>query len=62
MLQDYGGPLPELAVMHAEQRIELETEYREWLIDSGALKEAPKEKNNPSMRPPVKTFRNLEID
>ncbi|XP_055636285.1 alpha-tocopherol transfer protein-like [Toxorhynchites rutilus septentrionalis] len=60
--QDYGGTLPEMAALYGEQRNELETEYREWLINSAVLKEAPKEKNNPSMRPPVRSFRGLEID
>ncbi|XP_058821910.1 alpha-tocopherol transfer protein-like [Topomyia yanbarensis] len=63
--KDYGGPLEELAVMHAEQKKEIETKYREWLIDSAALKEAPKDKSNissSSIKPPVRGFRSLEID
>lgn len=65
--KDYGGPLSELATMHAEQRKEIETDYREWLIDSGSLKEAPKNSTSSSaasssIKPPVKGFRGLEID
>ncbi|KAL1403302.1 hypothetical protein pipiens_001799 [Culex pipiens pipiens] len=65
--KDYGGPLTELAAMHAEQKKEIETDYREWLIDSGSLKEAPKNSTtsssgSSSIKPPVKGFRGLEID
>ncbi|XP_055611346.1 uncharacterized protein LOC129757959 [Uranotaenia lowii] len=61
--KDYGGPLGELATMHAEQRKEIETQYRDWLIDSAALKEAPKEKSaSGSIKPPIRSFRGLEID
>uniref|UniRef100_A0A182K9E8 CRAL-TRIO domain-containing protein n=1 Tax=Anopheles christyi TaxID=43041 RepID=A0A182K9E8_9DIPT len=62
--KDFGGPFEEVATMHAEQKKRLETEYQEWLIDSSALKEAPKQKNAPSnsIKPPVKAFRGLEID
>lgn len=62
--QDFGGPFDEVATMHAEQKKRLETEYRDWLMDSGALKEAPKQKNSNSnsIKPPVKAFRGLEID
>ncbi|XP_058116316.1 alpha-tocopherol transfer protein-like [Anopheles ziemanni] len=64
--KDFGGPFEEVATMHADQKKRLETEYRDWLMDSGALKEAPKQKNGStsasSVKPPVKAFRGLEID
>ncbi|XP_026466492.1 retinaldehyde-binding protein 1-like [Ctenocephalides felis] len=43
---DYGGSLPEVAVMHREQRAEIETKYCEWLRESAVLKELPKSKES----------------
>lgn len=42
--QDYGGELESFETFHEEQRKRLETEYRDWLIDSSHLKQKPKEK------------------
>ena len=46
----------------------METEYKDWLIDSSRLKESPKEKPikpdrlKAIQQPPVKSFQALEID
>lgn len=55
--------------MYEEQRKRLEFEYKEWLMDSNALKEKPKDKNqsksgNQKTRydPPINSFKSLEID
>jgi hypothetical protein len=52
--------------MYQEQKKLLETEYKEWLIDSNALKEKPKDKNQSSQKskydPPLNSFKSLEID
>lgn len=42
--QNYNGKLKSLEEFYKEQRHQLETEYREWLIDSSNLKQLPKEK------------------
>ena len=42
--QDYGGELESFETYHEEQRKRLETEYRDWLIDSSHLKQKPQEK------------------
>ncbi|KXJ80465.1 alpha-tocopherol transfer protein-like [Aedes albopictus] len=62
MPKDYGGPFEDLATMHAEQKKEIESDYREWLIDTAALKEAPKDNKSNAIKPPTKAFRGLEID
>jgi hypothetical protein len=51
-----------MASTYAEQRREIETRYRDWLIDTDRFKELPKEKNAASAKPPVRAFRGLEID
>lgn len=57
---------------HEEQKERLEKEYRDWLIDSSALKLLPKEKksdkkpildaNANDCDPPVATLNKLTID
>lgn len=71
--EDYGGPMPSFTSLHTEQRLQLETEYRDWLIDSAnlidpiKLKEQKEANNNKSENGkkssnPVATFSRLEID
>lgn len=43
--QDYGGELESFETFHEKQRKRIETEYRDWLIDSSHLKQNPKKKN-----------------
>lgn len=72
-MQEYEGECGSMPVYYKEQRKNLETNYREWLIDSNALKEKPKEKYNntskgasPSLKtsiaPTIRSFSALEID
>jgi hypothetical protein len=67
--EDYGGTLPPIEKLYLEQRKRLEVEYKEWLMDSNALKEKPKEKNSSKSDssknrndPPINSFKALEID
>ncbi|XP_059619777.1 uncharacterized protein LOC132263807 [Phlebotomus argentipes] len=71
--EDYGGPLNTLEKYHKDQRHMIESEYRDWLMDTVHLKEKPKERKSTSTsdnnnkvnnvrQPPVKAFRALEID
>lgn len=73
LLQEYDGECGSFPVYYKEQRKNLETNYREWLIDSAVLKEKPKEKNNntgkgssasgkTSIAPTIRSFSALEID
>lgn len=46
-----------------EQKKFIETEYRDWLIDTNFLRDKPKDgKKNPYSTPPIKSFQALEID
>lgn len=62
--KDYGGTLDTIESYYKPDRILLETEYRDWLIDSAALKEKRDEKNGkPKQEAPLATsFSGLEID
>lgn len=68
--QEYGGELGSTADYYRDQRKRLETVYRDWLIDSGKLKEKPKEKklsngkmsSKVAISPPIHSFNALEID
>lgn len=72
-LQEYEGECGSMPVYYKEQRKNLETNYREWLIDSAVLKEKPKVKNSNSTKntttsakssiaPTIRSFNALEID
>lgn len=41
--QDYGGTLSTLEKYHNDQRRMLETDYRDWLLESNQFKELPKD-------------------
>lgn len=71
--KEYGGELKSLDDFHTEQKQHLETEYREWLIDSSCLKQLPKEKksdkkeklydaNANAYDPPIASIKKLELD
>lgn len=72
-MQEYDGECGSMPVYYKEQRKNLETNYREWLIDSAVLKEKSKEKNNNTSKgasssaktpiaPTIRSFSALEID
>lgn len=42
-MQDYGGMLSSLDKYHNEQRRMLETDYRDWLLETNQFKELPKD-------------------
>lgn len=41
--QDYGGTLNTLEKYHNDQRRMLETDYRDWLLETNQFKELPKD-------------------
>jgi len=61
--EEYGGELKSLEEFHMEQKRHIETEYRDWLIDSNFLRNKPKDgKKDPYREPPIQSFQALEID
>lgn len=62
--QDYGGELKSIEEFHQEQRKYIESEYRDWLVDSNNLKDAPKDKkaNSAYLSSKITSFKSLEID
>lgn len=67
--QEYEGDLDSVQTYYEEQRHKIETVYRDWLIDSGNLREKPKEKSckssqkmSPLKNTTIRSFSALEID
>jgi len=69
--KEYNGELDSVQTYYVEQKLEIETKYREWLIDSAQFKEKPKEKscsrssNKGALKNtavPIRSFSALEID
>lgn len=64
--KDYGGTLDTIESYYKPERILLETEYRNWLIDSAALKEkrdeSRKNEKQKQEAPLATSFSGLEID
>lgn len=68
-MQEYNGELDSVQTYYVEQKLDIETKYREWLIDSAQFKEKPKEKscsrssNKGALKnSTVRSFSALEID
>ncbi|XP_063708337.1 uncharacterized protein LOC134836970 [Culicoides brevitarsis] len=60
--EDYGGELKSIEEFHVEQRKFIETEYRDWLIDTNNLRDAPKDKKAGYLSSKITSFKSLEID
>lgn len=64
--EDYGGLLPPIAQLYAEQRRNMEENYREWLIESESFKVDEKKRvKKPSkgfFASLASSFRSLDID
>lgn len=68
-MQECGGECGSTTEYYKIQRKNLEENYREWLIDSGNLKEKIEKKSkskcktgNTSIQPTIRSFSALEID
>lgn len=61
---DYGGTLDTIQSFYDKERKVIEIEYRDWLIDSGHLKDLGGKGNSKNaVKPPLATsFGRLEID
>ncbi|XP_073948171.1 retinaldehyde-binding protein 1-like [Choristoneura fumiferana] len=64
--EDYGGPLPPVKDFHAEQRKNMEDNYRDWLIESEIFKVDEKKRIKKPSRGMfasfTSSFKGLEID
>lgn len=64
--EDYGGPLPPVKQFHAEQRKNMEENYRDWLIETETFriddKKRVKKPSKGMFATLASTFRGLDID
>lgn len=64
--EDYGGPLPPVKEFHAEQRKNMEDNYRDWLIESEIFKVDEKKRIKKPSRGMfasfTSSFKGVEID
>lgn len=64
--EDYGGPAPPVKQLHAEQRKNMEENYRDWLIETETFKTDEKKRVKKPSRGMfaslTSSFKSLDID